>query len=204
MTRRRTAVVAALACVVVVVLLGVVTADGPLALDRSAGRALFAGRSGGLDADVAHVVSYLGSVLLLIPLLALLLLVPRTRPHPWQRAVWLAVVYLVAMGSRIVLQPLVGRDRPPTDGILTDGPGASFPSGHMVQVVAAVGLLVLVYTQARSAARRTAVVGGTLVALVVAWARLALGVHWLSDVVVGTLIGLFFVALAVLTEPKRR
>lgn len=204
MTSRRTAGVVAAACVVVVVVLAVVTADGPLAVDVSVGKALFAGRSGGLDADVAHVASYLGSVLLLIPLLALLLLVPRTRPWPWRRAVWLAVVYLVAMGARIVLQPLVGRDRPPTDGVLTDGPGSSFPSGHMVQVVAAVGLLVLVYTRAGSAARRTAVVGAALVALLVAWARLALGVHWFSDVVAGTLIGLFFVAVAVLTEPKRR
>ena len=36
----------------------------------------------------------------------------------------------------------------------------------------------------------------------VAWSRLALGVHWSSDIVAGTAIGLFFVALAVWTEPK--
>jgi undecaprenyl-diphosphatase len=168
------------------------------------GNALLAGRSGGLDAAVAHVVTWLGSVYLLGPLFVLLVVVlPWTRLRPWPRAAWFLVVFGVAVLSRIVLQPLVGRERPPTDAVLSDGPGGSFPSGHLVQVVAAAGLLILVYTGRGSAARRTAVVAGTVVAVTVAWSRLALGVHWASDVVAGALLGLSVVALAVLAEPKR-
>ena len=203
MTHRGTAAVAAALCLLVVVVLGVVTADAPLGVDRTVGDALFAGRSGGLDAEVAHAVTWLGSVYLLAPLLVLLVVVlPWTRLSPWPRVMWFLVVFGLAVLSRIVLQPRVGRERPPTDTVLSDGPGGSFPSGHMVQVVAAAGLLLLVYTRPRSAARRTAVVVATLVALTVAWSRLALGVHWSSDIVAGTAIGLFFVALAVWTEPK--
>ena len=203
MTHRGTAAVVAALCLVVVVVLGVVTADAPLGVDRTVGDALFAGRSGGLDADVALVVTWLGSVYLLVPLLVLLgVLLPWTRLSPWPRTVWFLGVFGLAALSRIVLQPLVGRERPPTDTVLSDGPGGSFPSGHMVQVVAAAGLLLLVYTRPRSAARRTAVVVATLVALTVAWSRLALGVHWFSDVVAGTVIGLLLLALAVWAEPK--
>ena len=203
MTPRRTAAVVAALCLAAVVVLGVVTADAPPQVDRTVGDALFAGRSGGLDADVATVVTWLGSVYLLLPLLVLLVVVlPWTRLRPWPVAVWFLVMFGLAVVSRIVLQPLVGRERPPTDTILSDGPGGSFPSGHVVQVVVAVGLLVLVHTAARSAARRTAVLVGVLVVVTVAWSRLALGVHWVSDVVAGTLIGLTLVALAVLTRPK--
>lgn len=94
--------------------------------------------------------------------------------------------------SDLVIKPLVGRLRPSLDpsvcGTLhlvdgTTGTGFSFFSSHAANYMA---LAVLMSWVVKS---RQLTIGLVLWALLVAWTRLYLGVHWPSDVAVGLIWG---------------
>ena len=86
-----------------------------------------------------------------------------------------------------MLKILVGRPRPP-DG-LVDPVGSSFPSGHAAYGAATCIGLVLLFTNP-GRRRRIWWVLAALGMLGMAWSRTYLQVHWLSDVVGGTLLGI--------------
>ena len=100
-----------------------------------------------------------------------------------------ALLVVVTMAGAWLLEvttkALVGRDRPAFAHPVAHAPGAAFPSGHAMTSIVALGLLVLLVPGLRVVA---AAVGGLAVALV-GFSRLALGVHYLTDVVGGWLLG---------------
>lgn len=69
--------------------------------------------------------------------------------------------------------------------------GFSFPSGHSAQAVALHGALVWVgaYTATRRRMKVAAWVGAGAIALLIGFSRQYLGVHWLSDVIGGYVLG---------------
>lgn len=75
---------------------------------------------------------------------------------------------------------------------------ASYASGHAVLVVAFWGVWATYALEALppSAARTALVYAIVLWALCIGWSRLALGAHYLSDVIGGYLLGIVFVLLA--------
>jgi undecaprenyl-diphosphatase len=91
----------------------------------------------------------------------------------------------------------VARPRPPWEH-LAPATGYSFPSGHTLNSTASYGLLAVVAwrSQLPLAARRAAVVIGVALPLLIGLSRIALGVHYPSDVLGGWLAGVAFVALA--------
>ncbi|GAB3327049.1 phosphatase PAP2 family protein [Haloplanus rallus] len=102
----------------------------------------------------------------------------------WRRDVAVATVSLAVAGVVVAaLMALVQRPFPPQPVCVTDGSGVphSFPSGH----AAAVTVYALV--SRRSEALPFGVV--TAVAALVAFSRIYLGTHFLSDTVVGVAIG---------------
>ncbi|MEQ4304108.1 phosphatase PAP2 family protein [Plantactinospora sp. B6F1] len=110
-------------------------------------------------------------------------------------------VYLIVTGlGALVLDPslkeLVGRLRPVVDIPVASAPGNSFPSGHALGSMVAYGALLLVFLPAmRPRWRRLAT--GLVIAVVVAVGvtRIALGVHYLSDVLAGWLLGLAWLGI---------
>jgi membrane-associated phospholipid phosphatase len=119
----------------------------------------------------------------------------------WKRELWRPAMLMGAMAATVVLSYLVKhelvRARPSSDDFLLGPDDAlSFPSGHTFG--AAVFLFVLAYLLAsRAPARARAVSAGLCGGLVaclgtalVAFSRLYLGYHWLTDVVAS--IGLAF------------
>jgi undecaprenyl-diphosphatase len=104
------------------------------------------------------------------------------------------VLFLVAVLLGVVLlnnglKLIVDRERPDVPH-LVEAAGSSFPSGHSSAAAAAWCAVALVV--ARHSSRRVraiAAAAAAMVAIAVAASRALLGVHWLTDVVAGVLVG---------------
>jgi membrane-associated phospholipid phosphatase len=125
-------------------------------------------------------------------LIALMYLVRGERRH----AVWLVVTVFGGAALGVALKTLVGRARPALPDPVSTAPGMSFPSGHALG--ASIGCCLLLLLTLRFLSRRgriAAVFAAVLVVGVVALARVALGVHFVSDVLAGIALGISWVAV---------
>jgi undecaprenyl-diphosphatase len=97
-----------------------------------------------------------------------------------------------------VLKALVGRDRPSLLDPVATAAGKSFPSGHAMGATAVYGALVVAFAPRMSpSARRVAVAGWFVLVASICFTRLALGVHYVTDVLAGFVVGCAWLALAV-------
>ncbi len=102
-------------------------------------------------------------------------------------------VPVTALGSSLLnklIKSLVGRPRPQLPDPVAVAAGKSFPSGHSQAAIVCYGILLAVFLPAVASRLRPWLVAlaGLLVALI-GFSRIALGVHYLSDVVGAYLIG---------------
>jgi undecaprenyl-diphosphatase len=89
----------------------------------------------------------------------------------------------------------VDRPRPSLVAPIATAHGKSFPSGHAMSSVVVYGSLLLVFFPVLTRAwRRRCLVGVVVLMLVIGFSRLALGVHYISDVVGGYVLGLAWLA----------
>ncbi|WP_194820681.1 phosphatase PAP2 family protein [Micromonospora sp. S-DT3-3-22] len=104
-------------------------------------------------------------------------------------------VYLIVTGvGGLILDPslkaLVGRLRPVVDVPVASAPGNSFPSGHALGSFVAYGALLLVFLPAMSPRwRKPAITVAAVLVALIGLTRIALGVHFVSDVIGGWLLG---------------
>ncbi|SCL62247.1 undecaprenyl-diphosphatase [Micromonospora citrea] len=126
---------------------------------------------------------------------ALLLVVWLVRRGARQLAVWVAVTMAVGGLLSPLLKLLFGRQRPDLPDPVAQAPGLAFPSGHALNAALAAGVLLVVFLpHAGPVARRVVPAAALLLALVTGFSRVALGVHWTSDVLAGWLLGVAVVA----------
>jgi membrane-associated phospholipid phosphatase len=126
-------------------------------------------------------------------------------------AIW-AVVTMVAGGVLgAALKLLLGRDRPEFLDPVSQAGGYSFPSGHALTAALGAGVLLLTFLPFAAGSRRAirwVMYGAALaVAAATGLSRIALGVHWLSDVLAGWTLGVAVLAAtttAFATYPRRR
>ncbi|MGH2814512.1 MAG: phosphatase PAP2 family protein, partial [Actinomycetota bacterium] len=145
-----------------------------------------------------RAITQLGSLRLIVPLVALtalLLLVRARRPAA-------ALLVTAVTGASLLVVPvklLIGRARPEGGGVLVLVDSFSFPSAHSAQAVATYGALAYLAGQAapRWGQRVAAWTTATLIALLVGFSRLYLGVHWLSDVLGGYALGAGWLAIVI-------
>ncbi|MCA1806244.1 MAG: phosphatase PAP2 family protein [Xanthomonadaceae bacterium] len=105
---------------------------------------------------------------------------------------WLAAFAITSLLTR-VLKLSTGLPRPLDLGA---DMSLSFPSGHAGMSIAAYGFLALLVARELPGPRRwLPYLAATLVCVPIAFSRLYLGAHWLSDVLAGLTLGLFWVAL---------
>lgn len=183
---------------VIVLPLGVLVRDewAPLArLDEAVeGRAYDATAASGVLERAAELLTHLGAPLLL-EVAAVLLAVWLFRRGLRRSAGYLAVCVFGAYALSTLGKHTVDRARPVFDEPLSVARGASFPSGHATGSAAFyLALAVVLLSFVHGERRRWLLVMALLVPLVVAATRVLLGVHYLTDVTAGLLLGWGWVA----------
>ena len=115
-------------------------------------------------------------------------LVARTRA--WRMAAQVGASMLLALAAAETVKAIVARPRPPLHLLLWADPvpGSAMPSTHAAWGAAAVASVAIACPWG-DRARRWTVVVGAVVQVGVGAAMVYLGAHWLSDVLVGWLLG---------------
>jgi undecaprenyl-diphosphatase len=159
--------------------------------DESYRRALYAGTDATLARN-AVLLSYLGRGTVLIPLALLAALFLYFR-----RRIRAALLLIMVFGGRLLVELqkiIVDRDRPGLDEHLEAVSSMSFPSGHSANaMITFVAIALLVPVKQRN--RAISVGLGLALALQAGWSRVALGVHWPSDVIGGWAFGLLWITI---------
>jgi membrane-associated phospholipid phosphatase len=179
-----------------------------LRVDQGAGDALH-----GVAVDDAALVtamkaiSTVGSARVYVPLFAVLALW-----LAWRGLGRLAVFVVVTMLGSWLLNSLVKlavhRARPVLPAPVAHAGGTSFPSGHAQSATVAASVLLLVFLPAlrgRPSRRRLAVGAALAWVTAVCFSRVGLGVHYVSDVLAGVVLGTAWViAVTALFGVSRR
>ena len=125
----------------------------------------------------------------------------------WQhkrRNVFILWFIVVGMGASVQLGKRVFVRARPLQVAYYPETGYSFPSGHSATAMAMYGLLVYWFLRGVRRYRRLIGAGGVVLILSVGFSRIYLGVHFLSDVLGGYLLGIcWLIAGIVLTEWQR-
>ncbi|MEV0387405.1 phosphatase PAP2 family protein [Nonomuraea sp. NPDC050643] len=133
-------------------------------------------------------------------------------PWPWRIAVIACAAWLLHRGAprlalwalttvtvggllALALKIIVARARPHLPDPVALAPGDSFPSGHTVSATLGAGVIVLLLLPRLPRwGRGVAWAVAAFLALSVGYTRIALGVHWVSDVAGGLVLGVAVVA----------
>lgn len=175
-----------------------VTSTDPLVrLDESAARALHPHVVGhpaviGVLRDISFFGGPIWFYLLVPAVMAFWLMRRRVR-----LAVYLAVTTLLGGVVDTAAKLAVHRDRPQFSDPIASAHGKSFPSGHVMTTTYTYGAILLTVLPLVPPRWRWAAVSAYASMIVaVACARLGLGVHYLSDVLGGLVLGLAWLAAA--------
>jgi membrane-associated phospholipid phosphatase len=180
------------------------TAAGPPAIDRDAARAMRTDGIADLGALWRGLALAGGSLAVGVVVVVSCVVAWRRAGRPWPG--FLLASYAGTELAFWAVKAVVDRPRPPESLRLVTVGSSSYPSGHTaIATAAAASLIIAARRSPRIAVRRGVVAGLVALAAVVGLSRLALGVHWLTDVIGGALLGLGWVALlALLMVPAAR
>ncbi|BBY36673.1 hypothetical protein MMAN_08070 [Mycobacterium mantenii] len=170
----------------------VLEGDGIAAIDHPMTRWLATHRDLWLT-TVLRVVTVAGG-----PLFLVTLALPISVAAGWRCRSWRPVVLAVVCGGGVPLvlftaKALVGRNRPPLPFALVDADGYSFPSGHATGTAAIMVISAWMLTRWLIpwwTGRVTVWAIAVGAASVVGFSRVYLGVHYVSDVLSGWMLGM--------------
>jgi undecaprenyl-diphosphatase len=173
----------------------VVRRGGLLRVDTAAARALHRAVSGhGAWIVFLKGLTFVGTPawFFLIVTVAAVFLLRRGRRR---LAAFVVVTSLVGGLIDSVVKILVDRPRPVLENPILHAHGKSFPSGHAMSSTIVYGALLLAFMPAIPKRYRATSVAGVLLLLGgIGFSRLALGVHYLTDVVGGYVLGAAWLA----------
>jgi membrane-associated phospholipid phosphatase len=178
-----------LAGLVVGILAYLIRSSSALAeLDRGVGQWAVDHRAG-WSTQALELVTWLGATQVVIVLAVVVGIVEYLR----RPSHWIASFFFVVIVGQVYLtkglKDVLDRARPAFNPA-AETLGPSFPSGHSALAAAFFGAVALVASRGRPPTQRALIFGvAAAVAAGVACSRLMLGVHWLSDVVAGVLLG---------------
>lgn len=158
---------------------------------------------------VFEIVTWAGSAVVLVPVLALVGLRLRHTTQSWRPLLLLATSLAGAIALRNLIKLAVGRPRPNT-GALVDALGYAFPSGHATAATAGwLSVSMVLGALTPRWGRKVALVTiALLIVAIVGLSRVYLGVHEPTDVLGGWALGGLWVAAvlassAMVTEQRK-
>ncbi|MEJ7765534.1 MAG: phosphatase PAP2 family protein [Acidimicrobiales bacterium] len=145
--------------------------------------------------NVLRVLTYLGSTVVVLPLVMVVGVVEARRVANRALPLFLLLVVGGELALANLIKAVVGRARPDLNP-LAGFSAPSFPSGHTATAAAAFAALALLVGRRRPPSTRAvlAAAAAGLTALV-ACSRVLLGVHWTTDVLAGASLGWGWAAL---------
>jgi len=188
---------AALTGLLIAVGAGVKHSSGVNAFDRHVTSIVVAHRTPVLNA-VMKAVTWLGSWVALVATGILLVVLALRRYFPMAVVVLAVVAWAGENGGVLLAKHVVERDRPPQELRLVSAHGWSWPSGHtaVALLVFTTLALVVVAIAPRPGYRTLAWVLAALAVAAVAFSRVELGVHWITDVIASMIfVGAWLVLL---------
>ena len=159
-------------------------------------------RSPGLDSFVTAFTNVGGGVgmpILASILTAWLIWTSRT----WRPLILIGGAAAVSVTATSLGKTLVGRTRPDhSDAVPPYESSPSFPSGHTLNTTVVIGLVVyLACLQIQgSVARVSLIVAGASFIFAMGMSRVYLGHHWMTDVIIGWVLGLAWVGIVILAH----
>jgi undecaprenyl-diphosphatase len=125
-------------------------------------------------------------------------------PAHWGRLRTAATAVVVTLGASLAvnaIKVLIARPRPTLSDVIATATGYAFPSGHSAQGVAAYGFVAYLITRRLPDRRWRGVVWAlaAVIAALIGFSRLYLGVHWLTDVLGGFLVAGVWLVLVLTT-----
>jgi len=119
------------------------------------------------------------------------------RRHRGRLALFLLVTTFGGGVLDTIVKIVVNRSRPSLVDPVATAHGKSFPSGHAMSSTVVYGALLLVFLPLIAPRLRRLVVGGAVMLVVaIGFSRLALGVHFITDVIGGYVLGLAWLAVS--------
>lgn len=113
----------------------------------------------------------------------------------WRDVLMIVLPLVLEASSFIIATWLVGRPRPDVPRLEDSPVDSSWPSGHVAAAVVYSAIAIVVWWRVDNGAARVAsVVVVLIVVVVVGWARIYGGMHYLSDVIAGAILGAVSVA----------
>lgn len=176
----------------------VVTTGGVDAFDLRVQHVAVGLRSPAVTA-VAQAVTRLGSPPVVVGFALVAAALLRWRTHRWTSSLLLLVSVVVTAGVVYLVKIAVGRPRPGADHLLgIPSMDYAYPSGHTTDggMVLALTVVLLAPVVRSVLARRTVVLVGLLLAILIGPTRVYLGYHWATDVLGGWFLATTVVAVA--------
>jgi membrane-associated phospholipid phosphatase len=176
----------------------VVHDDGIGRADSSLSRWLASNRTDGVS-DVTRFTTMLADTITIAVLAVLTVAVAAWLWRRWREPMLVAVAVAGEVAIFLLVTSVVDRKRPPVGHMDEAPPTSSFPSGHTAAAVVMYGALaVLASERARSALVKWCFVAlAVALPLLVASSRLYRGMHYLTDVLGGFLLGGAWLAVTV-------
>jgi len=146
-------------------------------------------RGSGGFVDAMEALSTVGSTRVYLVLFAAVVVWLLTQRRP-RLAAFVAVTTLGSWGLNNLVKLAVDRARPVLPDPVAGAPGLSFPSGHAQAAMVGYAVLALVFLPLLHGVWRTlAIVLALVMVAAIGFSRVALGVHFVSDVLAGYVLG---------------
>jgi len=149
--------------------------------------------------DATRILTLFGDTLPVILVGLVAATVARVVLHRWREPALIAAALLGEVTIFLLVTLLIERNRPPVPKLDDSPPTSSFPSGHTAAALVLYGsLAVIAWSRLRSVpARALAAVLAVALPLLVGAARVYRGMHFVTDVLGGLVLGAAWLAAAV-------